>query len=184
MSMEVRIDASEFDSLSRAMKRIPGEIKAKAMARAMTRMRSMARTRIVKRNAEHTELPQREIRKRTTAAFNAGGTTQDIIVKSGWIPLYKLGATQTSKGVRVRGRGSYKSAFLAQMKSSHAGVFVNTGGFNNESKRNNAIRELFGPNPAHAITNNPDVYLQVMAELLEEYLAPRVLHEVERLLHR
>ena len=184
MSVEVKIDASDLESLSRAIKRLPGEIQAKAMARAMSRMRTMARTRIVQRNAKHTKMPPNIIRKLTTASFNAGGNTQDIVLKSGWIPLYKLGATQTSKGVRVRTRGSYNHAFLASMDSGHAGVFRNTRGPNKNSGRNNAIREQFGPNPAHAVTNNPDVYLQVMAELIEDHLAPRVLHEVERLLHR
>jgi hypothetical protein len=41
---------------------------------------------------------------------------------------------------------------------------------------------LFGPNPAHAITNNPEVYLDVLAEIIRDHLAPRMLHEIGRLL--
>ena len=41
-----------------------------------------------------------------------------------------------------------------------------------------------GPNPAHDITNNPDVFLAVLTEVMEEHLLPRYLHEVDRLLPR
>lgn len=51
-------------------------------------------------------------------------------------------------------------------------------------KSRQAIRELFGANPAHAIVNNPQVYLEVLAALIEDHLAPRVLHEMDRLLPR
>jgi hypothetical protein len=46
------------------------------------------------------------------------------------------------------------------------------------------IRELFGPNPAHDVTNNPDEFMQVLAQLIEEHLLPRTLHEVDRLIGR
>lgn len=180
----LHVDSSDFDHLSRAIGRLPGEIKAKAAARAMRRVVEMTRTRVVKRSSERVDVKQSMIRALTTAAFNAGGNTADVVMASGWIGLYKLGATQTKTGVRVRLRGSYKSAFIAQMQSGHNGVFINTGGLNRKSKRKNAIRELFGPNPAHDITNNPDVFLAVLTEVMEEHLLPRYLHEVDRLLPR
>lgn len=176
--MEIVFDASELEALGKAINRLPGEIKTKAMGRAMRRMRDMARTRVVKRSAERTDLTQRKVRELTTARFNAGGNTIDIIEKSGWIPLYELGATQTKAGVRVRLRGSYKSAFIAKMASGHSGVMKRTG------KARLPIRELFGPNPAHDVTNNPDVFLKVLADIIEDHLAPRVLHEIDRLLPR
>ncbi|WP_438752049.1 hypothetical protein [Pararhizobium sp. O133] len=175
---QVIFDASEFVDLSRAIKNLPGAIKAKAMGRAMRRMRDMARTRVVKRSAERTDLTQTMVRKLTTAHFNAGGNTVDIIEKSGWISLYKLGATQTKTGVSVRARGSYRSAFIAGMDSGHRGVMKRVG------KERLPVRELFGPNPAHDVTNNPDVFVKVLAEIIEDHLAPRVLHEIERLLPR
>ncbi|MDI7864312.1 phage tail protein [Rhizobiaceae bacterium n13] len=178
MTAELRFDASELLNLSRAIKALPEAIKTKAMASAMRRMREMARTRIVKRSAEHTRLPVGVVRKLTTARFNAGGNTQDIVVKSGWIHLYKLGATQTKRGVRVKTRGSYAHAFIATMKSGHTAVAMRVG------DKSLPIRELFGPNPANAITNNPDVYLDVIAEIIRDHLAPRVLHEIDRLLPR
>lgn len=178
MTAELRIDASEIEQLSRAIASLPGAIKAKAMASAMRRMRDMARTRIVKRSAERTDLPTRKVAALTKAFFNAGGNTIDVVEKSGWISLYDLGATQTSKGVRVRARGSYRSAFIAEMKSGHRGVMKRVG------KERLPIRELYGPNPAHDVTNNPDVFLEVLSELIEQHLAPRVLHEIDRLLPR
>lgn len=178
MTVELTFDASEIGTLGRSINNLPGAIKAKAMASAMRRMRDMARTRVIKRSAERTDLTQKQVRAITTAYFNAGGNSIDIIERSGWIPLMKLGATQTSKGVRVRGRGSYRSAFIAQMGSGHRGVMHRIG------KERLPIRELYGPNPAHDVTNNPDVFLKVLADLIEDNLAPRVLHEIDRLLAR
>lgn len=162
-------DAAEYLALSRAIRKLPDEIRAKAFARAGRRVTEMARTQYLKRAAPRLKLPQRVIRERTTARFNAGGNTSEVVVRSGWIPLHKLGATQTSKGVRVRLRGSYRSAFIASMKSGHVGVFSNTGGYNAASGRNNAIRELFGPNPAHDIANNDAVYLAVIRAAYDLY---------------
>lgn len=175
---QVIFDTSEIARLGRAINNLPGEIKTKAMASAMRRMRDMARTRIVKRSAERVDVPQKTVRALTTAHFNAGGNTIDIIEKSGWISLYKLGATQTSKGVRVRARGSYRSAFIAQMGSGHKGVMKRVGA------SRFPIRELYGPNPAHDVTNNPEVFLKVLTELIEAELLPRTLHEIGRLLPR
>ena len=173
---QVLFDASDFDVLGKDFLRLPGEIKAKAFARAMSRMRDMARTRIVERSAERTDLTRKMVRERTTAYFNAGGNTIEVVEKSGWIGLYKLGATQTRLGVRVRLRGSYRHAFIAQTKSGHKGVFIRTG------KERLPIRELYGPNPAHDVTNNPEEFTKVLAELIEERLLPRVIHELDRLL--
>ncbi|WP_133122876.1 phage tail protein [Zhengella mangrovi] len=176
MAEGIRIDAAEFLALSRAINKLPGEIKTKAMARAMRRVSTMARTRYVRRAAPRLKLPQKLIREVTTARVNAGGNTADVVIKSGWIPLYKLGAMRTSKGVRVRTRGSYRHAFIATMSSGHTGVMMRTG------PSRFPIRELFGPNPAHDITNNQDVYHELLAEVLSEVLGPRVLHELDRIL--
>lgn len=178
MTAEITFDTSELRQLGRAINNLPGEIKAKAFARAMGRMREMTRSRIVKRSAERTDVQQKIIRSRTIAYFNAGSATIEAVMRSGWIPLYQLGATQTSKGVRVRLRGSYRSAFIAQMSNGHRGVMKRVG------KARLPIRELYGPNPAHDVTNNPDEFLKVLSEVIEDHLAPRVLHEIDRLLPR
>lgn len=172
------IDSREFAMLARAIAKLPGELKAKAAARAMSRVRDMARTRVVKRSAERIKIPPSRVRALTTAHLNAGANTVDVIIRSGWIPLFDLGATQTSKGVRVRMRGSYRSAFIAQMQSGHKGVMMREG------KARLPIRELFGPNPASDIVNHDEVYLEVLADVIETSLMPRYLHEIDRLLPR
>ncbi|OJH54281.1 hypothetical protein ATN81_14005 [Agrobacterium pusense] len=187
---ELKIDASDMELLSAAFQRMPQDMQAKVMGRAMRRMRDMSRTRVGRKNAEHTQMPYGMIRDRLVAYFKSGGNTIELIEKSGWIPLYKLGASQTTKGVSVKLRGSYRHAFIAAVMAgkrgaSHTGVFHRVPGqamTNNRSRQ--AIRELFGANPAHAIVKNPQVYLEVLAALIENYLAPRVLHEMDRLLPR
>lgn len=176
MTAQTFFDASDFAQLGAAIGKLPEDIRTKAAARAMRRVTEMTRTRLVRRQAPRLKLPQRLIRERTTALFNAGGNTAGVVVRSNWIPLYKLGATQGSRGVRVRLRGSYRSAFVATMGSGHTGVMKRTG------TARLPIRELFGPNPAHDITNNDQVYLEMMAEVMEQVLVPRMLHELSRLL--
>lgn len=178
MTIELIADASDFARVARDIARLPAEIKAKAAARAMRRVSDMARTRIIKRSAEHVNLPQSRIRPLTKVQLNAGQGSTDIVMRSKWIALYLLGARQTQKGVTVRGRGSYRSAFIASVGSGHEGVFSRDG------KARLPIHELFGPNPAHAVVNNPDVYIEVMTSVIESHLMPRYLHEVENLLPR
>lgn len=185
MSVDVKFSAEEIKALGRAFGNLPGEIKVKAMASAMRRMRDQVRTQVVKLDAKRVDIPVGKVRERSTAYFNAGGNTIKVVEESGWIRLYELGARQTRTGVSVKLRGSYRHAFIAAMKSGHQGVFRRTPGTHMASNpKKEEIRELFGPNPAHDITNNPDEYLNLMADLIEDKLLPRVLHEIERLLPR
>jgi hypothetical protein len=172
--MEIRFDASELAQLGRVFQRIPAEIKARAFNRAMGRMRDMARTRVVRQSAERTDLPPSIVRAITTAKVVGGGAALEIAERSGWIALSRLNAKQNSKGVAVRGRGSIRHAF--KLKSGSGAVMIREG------DERYPIKELFGPNPAHDIVNNPDEFLPILVELIEDHLAPRVLHEIERLL--
>lgn len=182
--MEIHLDNTQLRSLRAAIEKLPIQIKTKAMRRAMVRMQEMARTRIVERNSKHVQLTKDIVRDLTTAHFNAGGNTSKLVVESGWIHLQRLGAVQSPAGVYVNLRGSYRSAFIASFKSGHVGVMRRISGTTMRKVRKEQIRELFGPNPAHAITNNPDVYLDVLAELIEQELQPRYMHEIDRLLPR
>ena len=177
---EIRFDTSDFEQLGRAFLNLPGAIKAKVFASAMRRMRDMARTRVTKLGADRIDAPVGKIRQRTTAFFNAGSSTIEVVEKSGWFSLLEIdpGARQTRVGVSVRLRGSYRHAFLGQMASSHKGVMRRVG------KERLPIRELFGPNPAHDITNNPEDYLDLMDELISNELLPRIVHELDRQLPR
>jgi hypothetical protein len=182
---EVRISDGDWEQLRRAIERLPEEVKGKAMRRAMSRMVQMARPRVVARSAAHTKLPKEVVASVTTAHFNAGGNTSTVTVESGWMPLRRLGAVQNASGVYVNLRGSYQHAFIASFKSGHVGVMRRIPGTSMRSApAKQQIRELWGPNPAHAITNNPEIYLDVLAELITERLYPRYVHEIEYLLSR
>jgi hypothetical protein len=182
VTTEVYFDAEDFLHMSRAIGNLPGEIKSKAFANAMRRMTEMTKTRVIRESAERTDLPPSRVRRLTTAAFNSGDSTMMVVMRAGWVPLSQLGPRQTATGVSTRYRGKYPHAFIANMKSGHTGVFINTRQLNSKSQRMNAIRELFGPNPAHDVTNNPDEFIKVMASVIQDHLAPRVLHEIGRLL--
>ncbi len=184
--MRLEMNSKDFEELERAFRRLPGEIRTKAMRRAMTRVAQTARSRIVARLGPHTQMPRDLVAALTTAHFNAGGNTSKVVAESGWIPLQRLGAVQNATGVYAKLRGSYRHAFIAAMKSGHVGAFRRMPGtqMSSATGRREQIRELFAANPAHAITNNPDVYLDVLAGVIEDYFFPRVVHEIERLLPR
>lgn len=186
-------DHRDIDALGRGLSATGKSIAVKSMVRAMQRMRTMARTRIVRETADRTNMPVGKVRDVTTAYFNAGSNTIEVVERSGWIPLSKLSPRVTSKGVSVPGRGSYAHAFVAMMKSGHYGIFRRVTGENMDPRHaqqkygranKQAIRELFAANPAHDVTNNPDEYLKVLAELIETQLEPRYLHELDQALAR
>lgn len=184
--MKLEINSKDFEQLQRAFQRLPGEIQSKAMRRAMTRLSQTARTRVVARLGPHTQMPRDLVAALTTAHFNAGGNTAKVVAESGWISLQRLGAVQNASGVYAKLRGSYRHAFVAAMKSGHVGVFRRVPGtqMSSSTGKREQIREMFAANPAHAITNNPDVYLDVLAGVIEDYFFPRLVHEIDRLLPR
>ncbi|OLP56825.1 hypothetical protein BJF92_12195 [Rhizobium rhizosphaerae] len=184
--MDLKLSSADIAQLQRSFQRMPGEIQTKVLARVMRRLGSMARTRIVARSSKHTQMPAAIVRALTTAAFNAGGNTSTVVVNSNWIPLQALGAVQNAKGSYVNRRGQYDHAFVAQFASGHVGVMQRIPGTQMPSRqtKREQIRELFGANPAHAITNDPETYLDVMAEVIQEYMLPRMVHELERVLFK
>ena len=179
---ELHFDLSELDALGRQIAALPAAIKQEAFRRAMRRVSGTSRTQIARQIAQRTRLPVSIVKAKTSDGMARGGTEIETIVKSGWIPLEKLGATQTAKGVTTRLRGSYRSAFIAMMASGHRGVFVNTGKRNEMSGRNNGIGELFGANPAHDVTNHPSEYVRILTDIIEAHLMGRAMHELENLL--
>lgn len=174
MTVDLTIDASEVGHLGRSISRLPNEIKAKAMSRAMRRMGQRARTEYVRYSSKRLSVPPSLIRQVVREAMRAADI--ELMVRSPWIPLSRLGARQTRTGVSVRLRGSYRSAFIAKMANGHSGVMKRSG------KSRLPIHELYGPNPAHDITNNGDDYLDLLSGLIERELLPRMLHELQRLI--
>lgn len=110
--MDVTFDTAEVRKIRQIFDSLPREIKHKAMARALGRMRSMAKTQIVRRSAEKVGLAQKYIRPvvKTTTSFRSAETLE-FLVRSGWVRLIDMSPTGTPKGVVVRGRrmkGSYE----------------------------------------------------------------------------
>lgn len=190
MTVNAYFEAGDFAHLARALDRLPQEIKTKALTRAMRRVGETARSRIARRQMPRLDIPAKTVRELTTLHFNAGGNSSDMVLRSGWIPLYKLGATGTPEGVSVKLRGSYRHAFIATMlntgkgegKGDHTGVFRRVRHTRMSKKSKEQIRELFGPNPAHDVNNHPEVYEQVLAEVISDTLLLRFIHEASRLL--
>jgi Prophage minor tail protein Z (GPZ) len=174
MSVQFTADSADFARLSRAIGRLPSEIRHRAFASAMRRVGDTARSRIVKRNAERIDVAQKVVREKTRV-FTLGDSAE-ISVKSGQLSLAKLGGRETARGVSVPLRGSYKSAFIAAMASGHEGVMKRTGA------SRLPIHELYGPNPASDIVRHEPVYQQVLGEVADTVLIPRLLHELSRLL--
>lgn len=170
----LKIDASEFMRIGMRLHNLPDEIRRAALYGAAKRVGQMARTRIVKDVAAMVRVPQKAVRSRTGISADQSGSVA-IVIRSKWIPLYELGARQTRAGVTVRLRGSYAHAFLATMKSGHAGVFRRTGA----GSPRLPIHEQFGPNPAHAVIRKADNYQQILAEIAEQNMLPRLMHEID-----
>lgn len=171
--VDIRYDASDFWRLSRAFERLPDDIKHKVATRAMGRVGDMGRTRVVRRIAERIKIAQAFVRGATSAWTGADGAT--IRVSSKWISLYRLGARQTRSGVTVRGRGSYRSAFIATMNGG-------TAVFKREGASRFPVKALYGPNPANDVRSSPDEYQKLVEDIARQYVLPRMLHELGRIL--
>lgn len=172
----ITYDARDFWRLSVAFGKLPATIKATVMARAMSRVAQMGATRIARLAADRVNIPVGLVRERTRPFQKEGEAV--VVVRSNWISLYKIGARQTRTGVTVRARGSYRHAFIAAMGSGHTGVMLREG------NKRLPITELFGPNPAHDIERNPGDYQQLVADVAESYVLPRMLQELSRALPR
>nr|WP_295465225.1 phage tail protein [Mesorhizobium sp.] len=173
MSAEIRYDASDFWRLSDAFVRLPAEIRTKVTARAMARVGDMGTTRVGRRIAERVKLPVGIVRERMSTYVSSGDAI--IRVKSNWISLYRLGARQTRTGVTVRARGSYRSAFIATMNGG-------TAVFKREGSSRFPVEALYGPNPANDIRTSPQVYQDLLIDIAEKTVLPRMLHELGRIL--
>ncbi|AEV37543.1 prophage LambdaW5, minor tail protein Z [Pseudovibrio sp. FO-BEG1] len=172
----VSFDTRDLDDLMRGLGNLSGDIKGKAIARALKHTTAIAKTRVVRKSAASTGMRQKDIRS-VTVAVNTGADIASVIMRSGWIPLYQLGSVrQTRDGVSVRNWGTHQGTFLATMASGHTGVF----------KRSSAarlpVRELWGPNPAADVQNHEDEFMDVLEDVADEKLRPRLEHEIDRLL--
>lgn len=172
----MQVDASDFFRLSRAMDNLPTAIKYRVINRSLHRMQTMGKTRVVRLAAQRVSLAQKHIRPNVKTPFGKGLSKREIVVRTSWIPLGKLGPRQTRRGVTVPKRGSFRSAFIATMSSGHTGVFKR------KTTRSTPIFELHGPNPANDIATSPDPYQDLLSELIRDDLGNRMIHELSRAL--
>lgn len=142
-----------------------------AIARALNRARTAARTVQVREMSRDMGISQSAIKKEVRET-NATPTKLfcRIEVTGARIPLYQFKARQTKRGVSYKlpgGAGKIDSAFIATMRSGHMGVFKRKGA------RRLPIQELYGP-------SLPRVFEKVRPLGLargEEALATNLQHE-------
>lgn len=172
----LHVDARDFARLARAFGQMPAELRHKVYRRVMSRMADQTRTAFVRRNAERIDVPPNTVRERTRARQDGDGVA--VHVASNWIPLARLGARETRSGVSVRMRGSYAQAFIARSRS----------GDNQVMRRQGASRlpvsALFGPNPANDVVTDEGVYAELLVEVINRNIMPRLIHEMGRVLPR
>jgi len=174
----VQIDASDFRVLGAAMHNLPAEMKAKAFRSAVNHTGKKARTQITRLAASYSGLPYRLVRG--ASAMRLTGDDVEIRLRSRWISLAQLGARQTRKGVSVRGRGSYASAFIASSKISGGSAVLARKG-----SARLPVRELYAANPAHAMGADRHGEFERLAQsIMDRDFAPRLLHEIDRRLAR
>jgi len=175
---QLKIDASDFRVLGAAIHRLPAELKAKAFRSAVNHTGKKARTQIARLAAKYAGLPYRFTRD--ASQMRLTGDDVEIKLRSRWISLAQLGPRQTRKGVSVRGRGSYASAFIAWSKiSGGQAVLIRKG------SARTPVRELYAANPAHAMGADRHGEFQRMAEeIMARDFSPRLLHEISRRLAR
>ncbi|MCF3642917.1 phage tail protein [Rhizobium sp. TRM95111] len=174
MTPALSLDMRDMAQLRRRIETLPTEMKQRVMVRAMGRVKDMARTQLKRRVSEKINLQQKYVNDFTVARY--GPEEIHFRVEAGWYPLSRMNPKQTKKGVAVRfpnGAANYRSAF------------VNTGNRNRVMRRTGPgrypVEELFGPNPANAINNDPELFESFLADLVEDRLAARMLHEIVRL---
>lgn len=176
--VRVEIDARDVARLAGVLVHLPTEIREKAVYRAFKRVGEQVRSAVIRKAATDSGMRPSDVRAVTRLPKVDG---QEIIVsmRSEWWPLYKLGgATQTRRGVRVRGWGPHKGAFLPQVGAGHTGVFRRTG------PERLPIKELWGPNPVANVLKTPDTYEGMLRDIMAARVAPQVLKEVEFLLSK
>jgi len=174
----LKIDASDFRALGAAMHRLPADLKAKAFRSAVNHTGKKARTQVARLAASYSGLPYRFVRG--AAQMRLTGDDVEIKLRSRWISLGQLGARQTRKGVSVRGRGSYASAFIASSKISGSQAVLSRKGSSRLP-----VRELYAANPAHAMGADRHGEFERLAQsIMDRDFAARLIHEVDRRLAR
>lgn len=176
----IEIEDAELRRAMRLFHNLPPKLKTVVARRVLGRVKSSMATHLARHVADRTKLPLWLARRGMTV--RGGEDSTEVRVRTKWPTRFEEmgGRAASIKRAGANLKGSYAHAFIASMKSGHTGIFQRTGGMNSASGRRNAIEELHGPNVAKHVNINPDEYGDLIGQIAEKVLLPRLLHEAGR----
>lgn len=141
----VQIDPIQFAQLEKTLKAYPRGI-AKVTTRALNKVATSSRQEISVEVRKHLNIKAGELKKRNITLRKASYRRQSatIGIRGSRIPLEKLSARQTKKGVtykigKVGPRKLAQRAFIATMKSGHRGVFKRVAIMNQDTPNKDQV---------------------------------------------
>ncbi|MCO6050626.1 hypothetical protein NGM99_12615 [Mesorhizobium sp. RP14(2022)] len=171
--MAFMIQADDFARVERMLNQMPADLKAKVAQRALGRVRGMMKTQIARHASQRTKAAQHLFKGQMTVGF--ANDAEELQVRTRWLTRYKQTAGKAGRlQAMMKRAGRHHGAFVQTMKSGHVGVFMRT------SDKRLPIRELYGVNIAEHINRNLDEYAELVIEIADKYVVPRLLHEMER----
>ena len=141
----ITINEAKLKRLRRDLTDIPKAL-PKIVSRAINKVATYTRTKIVREITADVNLKRGDVTKRNVrmkkASYRKWSAT--IGISGRRVPVHRFGARQTRKGVSYRirksaGRQTIAGAFIAKMPSGHVGVYRRVG------KTAFPIIELYGP---------------------------------------
>lgn len=189
MITQIDVNSADFARIEKALEELPRAMRHRVVSRALKRVASSASVPVVRDVAELTQLQQKLIRQRLSTSYDIADGSISMSINSRNIPLTEIGGRRMRKVLertekqyrrmlKKRGaelKGSYRAAFLAKIKHDK-------GVFQREGAARGPVRELYGPNPAHAVLEKPERYQNLMSETIQRYLMPRIVHELDQAL--
>ena len=165
IDLQVQIDKRQMRRAQLMLRAIPRGW-PKAASRALNKVGTWARSRIVKGLAAELGLRQSFLRKKHVGLRRATWRNLGAVVRTKGrkrIPLIEFQARETARGVSYRiGRGSGRKriveAFIATMPGGHTGVYVR------KTRRRLPIVEPFGPSVTHVFEQAMDTGRQIVVE--------------------
>lgn len=127
--IEIQIDRRQVKSVQRLLAAVPNGW-PRAASRAVNRTATRARTWITREISSETKLRQTDVRKAIIVRRATYRLLEaHLLISGGRIPLIRLGARQTRRGVTYRdwrrpGRRLWRRAFIQTMRSGHRGAFI------------------------------------------------------------
>ncbi len=177
--IHIYADAYDFDRVADLMAKLPAEMQRVAFGRAAARTRRVLERQYARFASRVLKIPQKHVIDRTRASIRGGDVT--LRVRSSNIPLHEIGGTQNTRGVHVRGRGSYPRAFIVSTSARRAAGHILR---REQGADRLPTRMMFGPSPANAINERPDDYEEMLAFIARTEMATVLMQQVAYLLGR